>query len=143
MAAPFASPFQVEPTGESVAPCACCGSESRTVWGFVHTGTETVATYFVHWTRSHIEETGANFDFVIGDWGETATAAQRAAISLLYRVGGEAGPAIMVIDAAGRPVADPNMVGTALARDDVVGTPLAIQVFELIEAVFEQDDRLF
>jgi hypothetical protein len=32
---------------------------------------------------------------------------------------------------------------TALARDEVVGTPLAIQVFELIEAVFEQDDRLF
>jgi hypothetical protein len=143
MPAPAASPFQVRPTGESVAPCACCGHESRTVWGFVHTGTETVATYFVHWTLRHIDETGAHFDFVIGDWGETATAARRAAISLLYRVGGDAGPAIMVIDAGGRPVAAPNMAGTALARDDVVGTPLAIQVFELIEAVLEQDERLF
>jgi hypothetical protein len=48
----------------------------------------------------------------------------------------------MVIDAAGRHVAQSELVGKALARTDVMGTPLAREVFAFVDAVWLNDDRI-
>lgn len=134
--------LEVEPTGDSMhAPCDCCGNQNRCVWGFIHTPRYTLAAYYVHWTVGRMTDHGANFDVIIGRWGDGATAADRHLIALEYRVM-DTGPAFMVIDAAGRPADDPGMVGRALARAQVIGTPDAKQVFEVVDAILAQDPRL-
>ena len=55
----------------------------------------------------------------------------------------EGGPALTVIDAARRPVATSALVGRALSREEVIGTPLARSVFDLLDAIYVQDDRFF
>jgi hypothetical protein len=49
----------------------------------------------------------------------------------------------MVVDAAVRPIARKGVANSALAREDVIGAPLAAQVFSLTDAIYEQDDRFF
>lgn len=53
--------------GEHDSQCECCGTASRCVWGFVHEGPRTVASYWVHWTLGHLDEHGANFDLAVGE----------------------------------------------------------------------------
>jgi len=133
----------VEPTGESSGRCDCCGRQSRHVWGFVLSQEETVAAYFVHWTIGHLADVGANIDFIIGRWGDDTLSKDRVAVSLVHREQEDGAPAIMVIDAAERPVAASDLVGRALARDEVIGTPLATTVFALIDAIYLHDGRFF
>lgn len=49
----------------------------------------------------------------------------------------------MVIDAHKRPVARSDLVAKALSRLEVIGTPLAPHVFEIVDAIYEQDARFF
>lgn len=122
-------------------PCECCGSNSRTVCGFVQRGDETEAAYFVQWTLGQVERHGANFDLIIGKWGDAADSKERFAVSMeLHRT--SSGPMFTVIDAAHRPAASSDWVGKALARDEVIGTPLAQQAFELVDAIWLQDARI-
>ena len=94
--------LQVEPTGSSdYGPCKCCGNNSRRVWGFIHAAEATFAAYFVHWTLDRVADHGANFDLIIGKWGDGASKADRSLVALLYRLF-EGKPQFMVIDAEGR-----------------------------------------
>ena len=69
----------VEPTGvNDYGPCECCGNNTRSVWGVIHSAEGTVASYFVHWTLSRVADHGANFDLIMGKWGEQATARDRS-----------------------------------------------------------------
>jgi hypothetical protein len=77
----------VEPTGTNdYGPCACCGNSSRCVWGFIHAPVGTLASYFVHWTLNRVPDHGANFDLILGNWGDDATADDRYLVSLAYRL---------------------------------------------------------
>ena len=136
-----ASDLEVEPAGESGGFCDCCGNESRTVWGYVHRcGTETVASYFVQWTvGAALADHPANFDIVMGSWGDGTSPADRCAIALLYSET-EDGPAVMVVDAVRRDMS--SLAASALRRDEVIDTPLATAAFAISDAVFAQDDRL-
>lgn len=134
--------FDVEPTEESGGICNCCGSVSRKVWGFVHQDGRTVAAYFVHWTVGKSLETHpANFDLIYGRWGDGAQKEDRCAISLIHFENQDR-PGVMVIDADSRPHTSNGLAGSALRRDEVVGTPLASQVFAIFDAVLLQDPRL-
>jgi hypothetical protein len=135
--------FEVEEMGESGGHCDCCGNESRRVWGMVHDGAATLAAYWLNWTVGHLTEPGANLDLIVGRWVEDASADDRMVVSLLHRRQPDGSGAFMVIDAADRPVAKGELARTALARADVVGTPLAAQVFALVDAIYEQDARFF
>ena len=137
------SDLEVELADESGGTCDCCGNTSRTVWGYVHEREGgTVASYFVQWTVGlSLAEHPANFDLVLGSWGDGTSADDRCAISLLYSEN-EDGPSVMVIDAAGAPRDLSTLASSALARDEVVGTPLAIAAFAIVDAVFLQDNRL-
>jgi hypothetical protein len=109
--------------------------------GYVHAGDATIAAYIVHWTVGHFPELNANVDLIIGNWADNTTAADRVAVSLEMAVMDDR-PTYMVIDAGSRPVAHSSLVGNALNRPDVLGTPLAADVFALIDAISEQDGRL-
>jgi hypothetical protein len=132
----------IEVTGsEDFGPCECCGSKSRTVWGFVQRGDVTEAAYFVHWTLGQVERHGANFDLIIGRWGDATDSKDRLAVSMELH-GTCNGPMFTVIDSVNRPAAASDLVGKALARDEVIGTPLAKQAFELVDAIWLQDERI-
>ncbi|MDP3341638.1 hypothetical protein [Frigidibacter sp.] len=138
--------LKVEPTGESAVYCDCCGNQSRTIWGFVHEGEGAIASYFLQWTvGAPLSTHPANFDLIYGAWGEGegegASKMDRYAVSMVY-FEGDSGPAISVIDAADRPVAKSELVGTVLSRDCIIGTPLAQRVFAIFDAVLLQDERL-
>src|SRR5437870_12193798 len=60
-------------------PCSCCGNMTRRVWGYVTQDDATIAAYFVEWTPGH-EEKAANFDLIIGKWGEDAGRVSRKEI---------------------------------------------------------------
>lgn len=136
-----ASDLVVEPAGESSGACECCGNVSRRVSGWIHAGERTVAAYAIRWTPGHVQENGAEIDLIIGAWGEESSAADRVGVSLVH-FEREDGPWGSVTDAAERPLLKSDLVGSRLRRDEVVGTPLAAQVFSLVDAVYLQDARL-
>src|SRR5262245_4699269 len=131
----------VEPGNSHDAICDCCGRQSRTVTGFVYRGDAAAAAYFVQWTVGGVDSHGAHFDLIIGKWGEGATASERSAVALEFRRT-EHGPAFRVIDASGRPAGRSDLIGCALTRDAVLGTPLAKAAFDLVDAVWVQDSRI-
>jgi hypothetical protein len=135
--------FEVEPTEESGGVCDCCGNQTRTVWGYVHEeGGGTIASYFVQWTvGKSIEDHPANFDFIYGAWGDGATKNDRCAISLIH-FETEGAPGVSVINASDRPVASSELVGSTMSREELIGTPLAQQIFSIFDAVIVQDNRL-
>lgn len=135
--------FTIEKLGDSRGHCDCCGRDSRSVWGLVNQGEASIAAYWMRWTEGHLEEVGANLDIVLGQWGEGTTSADRVAVALVHRNQDEGSPSLMVIDAQGRLVADGALAAVGLRRDEVIGTPLAPQVFALVDAIYEQDDRFF
>jgi hypothetical protein len=88
--------------------------------------------YSVHWTPgASKKQHPANFDFVVRAGEENAI---HVSMILYDRDGGGVG--VMVIDAAGRAFASAAAPGAALARDEVVGTPLAAPLFALFDAVW-------
>ena len=133
--------LQVEQTGnKEFGPCSCCGNMSRTIWGFVHSHNSTLAAYFVQWTLNNPQH-GANFDLIVGAWGKGTDAQDRKAVSLEYRVIEHRGE-FMVIDASARPVADPSMAKETLRRDQIIGRPLAQEIFAIVDAIIVKDERI-
>jgi hypothetical protein len=113
---------------------------TQRVWGYVYNNDDALAAYFVEWTPGHLEQS-ANFDFIIGRWGDETSALDRVAVALEYRCL-DSGPAFMVINADARPVAGNANVGRALMREEVIGTKLAGTVFAICDEIFLHDARL-
>lgn len=135
------SKFTIEPDdSEDFGPCECCGNMSRTVWGYVHDGNTMIAAYYVQWTRNKPDH-GAFFDLILGKWDDDSTPKDRKAVSLLYKRM-ENGAGFRVIDARKRPLAESELIGKALSREQVVGTPLAKRAFDVVDTIFEQDIRI-
>lgn len=132
--------YTVEHAGETCFPCECCGGTTRRVWGWLHPDAGDSSAYFVQWAEGQVDSHGAFFDFVIGRWGEGTTAADRSFAALEFRRL-DTGPGFMVIDAAARGD-HTSIAASALARAQVVGTPLAALLFELADAVWLQDERI-
>jgi hypothetical protein len=134
--------LEIKATGsKDYGPCECCGNNSRMVSGFVGTPQETLASYSVHWTLGRVADHGANFDLIIGHWGQDADAADRCLVALAYRLF-NSGPEFMVIDAEDRPSAKSDLVGRILRRSDVIGQTIAEQSFALVDAILAQDGRV-
>jgi hypothetical protein len=81
------------------------------------------------------------FDLIIGNWGERAVAEDRKAVSLAFRVL-ETGPSFMVQDADGRKVGSSSLVSHALSRNEVIGHPIAEDVFEICDVIYLADPRI-
>lgn len=134
--------YRIEAAEEAdLGPCACCGGTIRRVWGYIHYGDAALAAYFVTWTGGQAARHGANWDFVVGAWGQGTTAEDRVAISLAMRMT-DGAPEFMVIDAEGREMAAPEVAGKALDREEAVGSRLADAVFGMVDAIWAGDKRL-
>jgi len=133
--------LRVEPQSSSEGRCTCCGGTTRTVTGLISTPEAGVAAYFVSWTVGAVASHGAKFDLIIGSWGAGAPADDRVAVALELRMI-EGRPQFMVQDAAGRPAAQASLAPRALRREEVIGTPLAQEVFDMIDAIWLQDARI-
>jgi hypothetical protein len=132
----------IEPDGTSDhGPCNCCGNMSRTVWGFLYDAGRPLAAYYVHWTLGRIDH-GANFDLVTGAWGEQSSPQDRTVVAVAFRWM-SSGPQFMIIDAQERPVAKSgSLAASAKRRDEVIGTPLASNLFAMLDAILLGDDRI-
>lgn len=135
--------FTVETSGSNDhGPCECCGNRSRTVWGYLRNGDSLVACYFVQWTLTRVHDHGANFDLVLGRWGEGTSPEDRMIVAVAFRVI-DGAPQFMVIDAVDRPVARSGKLATvALSRGQVIGTPLATEVFAMLDSIWLDDSRI-
>jgi hypothetical protein len=126
--------FELEQFGESDGHCDCCATRTKRVWGFVRRLGEPVGAYFVSWTDGKPDH-GASFELILGRWGDDATKDDRFSVALDHRVIDGAAQ-FMIVDAASRSVSESPLVGTSLKRSDVVGTPLAAQVFAIVDTVY-------
>ncbi|UWQ74544.1 hypothetical protein [Leisingera sp. M658] len=135
--------YEVEPLDQNSGVCSCCGSETRLVWGFVHTPESTIASFHVQWTAgAGLDRHPANYDLIIGPWGEGASPADRVAVSLLH-FENEDGPGVMVIDADARASANSDLADSAFDRESVAGTEVAATAFAIFDAVYLQDPRIY
>ena len=126
--------FDIEQSGTAVGHCECCGTDTERVWGLVRRAGEPVSAFFIAWTRAKPDH-GAAFDLILGKWGEGATKDDRYAVALDFRLI-EGVPKFMVVDAVERATSGSPLVGTSMMRSDLIGTPLADQVFALIDAIY-------
>jgi hypothetical protein len=135
------SALTIEPNGEKAfGPCDCCGEMTKRVWGFVYAGEAALAAYFVEWTPGH-EASSANFDLIVGTWGNDADNSTRRAVSLDFRRLAT-GPAFMVIDACTRTVANSPLISAALNREEVIGTETATLAFSICDVIYLKEPRL-
>ncbi len=133
--------FIVETSGSNdFGPCSCCGHMSRTVWGYLNREDQTVAVYYVQWTLGRLDH-GANFDLIVGPWDSDSSADDRSVVAVAYRLTPK-GPQFMVIDALERPAAKSTLAKTALKRGQVIGTPLAAEIFAMVDAIWLHDGRI-
>ncbi len=122
-------------------PCPCCGDMSRLVTGVVNRKGATYAAYQVHWTLGQIPRHGAEFYLFLGDWSDSALPADRFGIALHYFVDGPRN-GFSVVDANETPIANVSFIGSALRRDEVVGTSLAKAAFDLVDLLWLHDPRI-
>ena len=135
--------LRVEPTlHKSHGPCPHCGGEEQTVWGNVYADGQQRAVHYVRWTAGRREE---NITFLtsVGSWG-SGTPGDRRSVGLACRLR-RGRPGFMVIDAARTPWGlngDDTVLGRMLPRDAVIGTDLATEVFDLVDAIIVHDPRV-
>lgn len=130
----------IDPTGESIGHCDCCGTGTRRIWGLAYNDGEAVGAYFVGWTEQRPDH-GASIELILGKWGETTAQQDRYVVAMDCRIV-EASPQFMIVDAEGRLPSTSNLAGSALKRSEVTDTPLAPQVFALVDAIYLGDPRL-
>ena len=131
--------YAVENEAE-LGPCPDCGQKTRRVWGYVYRSGIATAAYYVEWTPSHPQRDAA-FDLIIGKWGENAGPSDRQAVSAGFRVL-DTGPAFTVQDASVRRIGSSPLVSRALNRTEVVGQPIAADVFQICGSIYLADPRI-
>jgi hypothetical protein len=134
------SSLKVTPWAESGGTCACCGRQSKTIWGDVSQNESTVAAYYVQWTVGAADHL-PNVDVVLGAWGDLGSPDQRVLVSLLFKPA-QNGGSFMVIDGTDRPANSPELCSRALLRTEVVGTPVSTQVFAIVDAIWLGEPRI-
>lgn len=122
-------------------PCECCSDLSQVASGLVRLNGEPYAAYQVHWTTHQVARHGAEFYIILGEWGDGTSAADRFAVALHYFIDAERF-GFMVVDAHQSAIASHPLVGRALPRESVINTPLAEEVFKLVDAIWVDDENI-
>lgn len=124
-----------------VGPCECCGSMSRTVWGYISVDGAARAVYYVQWTLGQVPRHGANVDLLMGEWGDGSGPEQRVAVSLEYRIGAN-GPEFASVDPDARPHANSGLAAHCIPGRHVLGNPVGADAYAFTHAIFGQDARV-
>ena len=90
---------------------------------------------------TQLNKHGADFYIILGHWGERASAAERFAVAVHYRADAGA-TGFMIVDADQTTMSSHPLVGRALSRNEVAGTPLAQEVFDLLDFIWHYDGRI-
>ena len=122
-------------------PCECCGDVSRRATGMVRRDGDAYAIYHVDWTTQQVARHGAEFYLLLGRFGEGTTAADKFLVALHFFIEPDTF-GFMVVDANQTPMATHPLAGRSLTREDVVDTPLAQEVFDLIDAIWLNDGNI-
>lgn len=121
-----------------LAPCSCCGGVTRIVRAFVFSSAMARAVYFVRWTVGGLHD--ADVGVSVGGWCD-ADSTPRRLISLKLRQMPN-GPSFMVVDGSLAAWDGDAVVGEPLPANQVLGSPVATEVFAILDAAALQDDRL-
>jgi hypothetical protein len=135
--------IRVEPTQhKSHGACPHCGGEEQTVWGWIHRGAGTRAAYYVRWKAGRRAD-GMIWLLCIGPWGDGAADADRRSVGLRVRIV-RGRPQFMVVDAAETPWGREPLPlhGSLLTREQVIDTPLAEEVFRIVDQILVEDTRV-
>jgi hypothetical protein len=131
--------FVIEASGEAAhGPCADCGHETRSVWGYVSNvrGARGVL-HAVDRRPPRARRAGARDDRPLGWRGSEAASAFGLELRVL-----ETGPSFMLVDAATLPWTDNAIVGTTLTREAALGHPMRDEVFAILDQVIVEDPRV-
>ncbi len=120
-------------------PCECCGATTRIVRGFVYREGTARAVYLACWPLDQ-QQTDADVAVSIGGWCDADQSPRKLVALSLRQL--ENGPAFMVVDAAETPWGDEETLGEPMGRSEVIGTPLANEVFAILDAAALQDERV-
>lgn len=131
--------WHIEPReSEDCDPCPCCGEITRVVTGVVRCDHEQFAMYAVRWMLGHVAEHGARFELILNAWRADSGRVECCAVSLLYRLIDDR-PGFMVVDAMD---CETTHDLRPLRRADVIGDPLAEDVFLVCDVIIGQDERI-
>jgi hypothetical protein len=132
--------FAIEPgDATDLGPCDCCGGRTRVVRGFVSNEGGARAVYLVRWAPGRPDH-DAVVAVSIGRWSG-ASAAERTCFALALRV--SPSPGFMLMDAGASPWgASEELLGRMTSRADALVSPLKQEVFDILDAVGEQDGRV-
>lgn len=136
-AVPFKLNWQdldLEQTGSSQGHCDCCGTQTQRIWGFVNSRETTVAAYYVGWTVGKPDH-GAVYDLIIGKWGDNTSEVDRTHVALDFTLIEEK-PNFIVVNATNRSSDYSSVAHSGFLREEVIGTPIAEQVFAIVDAIY-------
>jgi hypothetical protein len=121
-------------------PCADCGAAATRVAGDVLADGTVRAVYRMTWVESHPERR-AHLAIGLGSWDQRASRADRHLIELQvwHR---DRYPSLTVIDSPSHREFVDNVLGIGLRRDQVVGTPVGRELFEITDQVMFHDPRV-
>ncbi len=112
---------------------------TRIVRGFVNDENGAYAVYLVRWAPGRPQH-DATIAVSIGGWGGDESTPRRLVV-LSHRIL-ESGPGFMIVNAAESPWVADGFLGSPVSRDEALASPLAAQVFAILDAADEQDSRL-
>lgn len=121
-----------------VRPCACCGGETQSAYGFIYQDGDAYAIYHAGWSPAH-PELGVDLALTFGEWDEETAPESR------YRVGMIVCPTPTQYEFS---VVDPTQSSWTngperfLTRDEVLRHPLRDEFFRVGENVIDQDHRV-
>jgi hypothetical protein len=95
----------------------------------------------VHWTNKQVARHGAEFYIILGEFGDGTTAIDKFAVALHFFVDSDRF-GFMVVDADQTPISSHPLVGYALPRASVIDTPLAEEAFNLVDAIWLEDENI-
>lgn len=128
--------------GETDRPtrCACCGSVSRTVHGFIYKEGDAYAVYYAGWSEGHPDR-GVTMAIAVGEWGEQSDASVRVSVGVEARTTASE-IQFAVLDPEQSPWARTDLLGTMLTRPTALAHPMLPAIFELAEHIVTNDERV-
>ncbi len=117
--------------------CECCGGTNWSFTRFVYRDGDARAVYYASFTDRH-EDREVSLAIGIGDWGENAENADRAAFAMRMRLG-EENFEIMVTDADESPWSDATVLGRMLDREEALAHPLIEEAFLITDYIADDD----
>ena len=109
--------------------------------GYLHREGSGTIYYRFNWTIGKIAEHGVTIEVIFGQWDNQKPRGDGYGIVIYYREDDEV-CGFMIGNADDTSLAKHPLVGHAVRREEIAGTPVAKELFEAIDYIWLHDDRL-